>query len=243
MTAVEHRWGDPGAAGSAAERAFRARNIVTIRVGGVRIAVHRELAVIFTALCAGLVSRGHVDLAKKADDWGFANRNVRNGSRKSMHATGQAIDLNAVDNPMGKRATTFPIALTQQLCRQLGLRWGYGYSTRADAMHFEFIGTVAEARRVTAALQRKPQPVKTAARTAARVLRKNPYPAPARVLEPGSTGRDVAWAQWELGLKCDGQYGPVTYRAVRVFQQRHMLAVDGEIGPRTRAALVKDTSR
>jgi peptidoglycan hydrolase-like protein with peptidoglycan-binding domain len=47
----------------------------------------------------------------------------------------------------------------------------------------------------------------------------------------------VAAVQRALGVPADGVYGPVTRRAVRRFQRRHHLTVDGVIGPQTLGAL------
>lgn len=236
--AVEHRWGDPGTPNSPAEAQWKAEHLVRIRVAGIVLWVHRELEVIFTTLCATLAAAGHVDLASSADDWGWANRNIRDGKLKSFHATGQAVDLNATTNPMGKRATSFPVEMVRRLCERLGLRWGYFYLHRPDAMHFEFIGAIEDARRITAALLTKPQRIKTAARTVARVFRRNPFPEPTRLLVPGDRGRDVMWVQFELGSKTDGVYGPITYRAVLALQKRAGLTgrnLDGKVGPITRS--------
>lgn len=63
------------------------------------------------------------------------------------------------------------------------------------------------------------------------------------VLRPGDKGTEVTQAQVRLKeLKyyqgpVDGNYGYGTYAAVRVFQQRHNLPVDGKIGPATRTEL------
>ena len=50
-------------------------------------------------------------------------------------------------------------------------------------------------------------------------------------------GPAVAVVQRALGISADGDYGPVTVRAVRAFQGRHGLLVDGQVGPHTSAAL------
>jgi len=50
-------------------------------------------------------------------------------------------------------------------------------------------------------------------------------------------GPAVAEVQRALGIPADGDYGPVTVRAVRAFQARHGLFVDGQVGPHTSAAL------
>jgi DNA-binding winged helix-turn-helix (wHTH) protein len=63
------------------------------------------------------------------------------------------------------------------------------------------------------------------------------------ILREGSRGEDVLGLQRDLTavgydpVYLDGQYGPLTARAVRAFQQDHGLVVDGEVGRDTRAAL------
>lgn len=52
-------------------------------------------------------------------------------------------------------------------------------------------------------------------------------------LRRGSTGPVVRYIQGVLGIKVDGQFGPVTDRAVRAFQKTHGLKVDGIVGPIT----------
>ncbi len=68
-------------------------------------------------------------------------------------------------------------------------------------------------------------------------------PTGARVLREGTSGADVAELQRLLTASgfdtgpADGAFGPRTTDAVRAFQQSRGLAVDGEVGPGTRAAL------
>jgi hypothetical protein len=52
-------------------------------------------------------------------------------------------------------------------------------------------------------------------------------------LRRGSTGSNVRYLQSILGLKVDGQFGPITDRAVRAFQAANKLKVDGIVGPIT----------
>jgi peptidoglycan hydrolase-like protein with peptidoglycan-binding domain len=62
-------------------------------------------------------------------------------------------------------------------------------------------------------------------------------PSANRVVKLGSTGESVKYVQTILGLKVDGQFGPITDRAVRAFQASNGLVVDGIVGPITYAAL------
>ena len=54
-----------------------------------------------------------------------------------------------------------------------------------------------------------------------------------RALKRGSTGVNVAYLQRVFGIKPDGQFGPITERKVREFQQSQGLVVDGIVGPIT----------
>ena len=74
------------------------------------------------------------------DDWGYAFRMTRSSDRVlSNHASGTAIDLNAVKHPLGKSNTfnkdqrnTINLLITKY-----GLNWGGNYKKRKDDMHFE----------------------------------------------------------------------------------------------------------
>jgi peptidoglycan hydrolase-like protein with peptidoglycan-binding domain len=52
-----------------------------------------------------------------------------------------------------------------------------------------------------------------------------------------SLSESIQQLQRRLGLAADGDFGPLTLRAVRAFQTSHGLVVDGIVGPATRAAL------
>lgn len=77
------------------------------------------------------------------DDWGWAFRMVR-GSTDSIsnHASGTAVDLNAVSHPLGVRNThtkNQQATIRARLAGRYGkaIRWGGDYLNRADEMHFE----------------------------------------------------------------------------------------------------------
>lgn len=61
--------------------------------------------------------------------------------------------------------------------------------------------------------------------------------AAAQELERGTTGDDVRAVQRALGITADGEFGPVTRRAVKDFQARNGLLVDGIVGPATKRSL------
>lgn len=62
-------------------------------------------------------------------------------------------------------------------------------------------------------------------------------PPPRRVLKLGSAGSDVKELQTKLGIKVDGDFGPLTRKAVIEFQISKKLVADGIVGPQTFAAL------
>ena len=73
----------------------------------------------------------------------------------------------------------------------------------------------------------------------------NPYPVPSKTLRKGSHGNDVRWLQYELNsqgykLIIDGSFGVKTENAVREFQHYNGLVVDGIVGSKTIAELIKE---
>ncbi len=75
----------------------------------------------------------------------------------------------------------------------------------------------------------------------------NPYAEPTALMSKGSTGEGVRWVQWELNknkypVNEDGIFGADTDATVRSFQKDRNLAVDGIVGPNTRAALKGQTA-
>ncbi|MEA2457807.1 MAG: hypothetical protein QOC95_779, partial [Thermoleophilaceae bacterium] len=61
--------------------------------------------------------------------------------------------------------------------------------------------------------------------------------APSQLLRAGSSGPDVVRVQSALGQPPDGLFGPQTDAAVRAFQSRNGLAVDGIVGAHTWSTL------
>jgi len=143
-------------------------NIVTlVRNDGLRIPVHRELVELTRLLMDATEAMGY-DI-KPGETWGYANRNVSGTNTPSNHSWGTADDINAPSNPYASvdwhsrnARGTFPFGLrlvtdipekVVALWEKYGYRWGGRYSTKPDPMHFEFMGTVSDARRLTQAFK------------------------------------------------------------------------------------------
>lgn len=82
----------------------------------------------------------------------------------------------------------------------------------------------------------------------------NPYKQPTNTVCKDMNGDDVAWVQWELleagidsvvidnkvkKIKIDGDFGGITEEAVKVFQRKYKLEVDGRVGSITRAKFIE----
>ena len=103
--------------------------------------VASSLRRIFTAILAryGADEKGMAKL--RADglatyDGCYNDRSIRGSSRRSMHAYGAAIDLDAEHNPLGALHGTMPRAVVE-IFKAEGWRWGGDYTGRKDWMHFE----------------------------------------------------------------------------------------------------------
>jgi D-alanyl-D-alanine carboxypeptidase len=142
-------WGDPG--GPLRKKiaiAFERKHIITIKVGGVKVRCHRGIAPLVAEGVRRSLALGY-KFDKVKDDWGYANRYIRGRvGILSNHAWGLAIDWNATKNPMtsnGRVVTDMPPAVVAAWTT-LGFAWGGNYKgKRKDAMHYEFMGTPAQA--------------------------------------------------------------------------------------------------
>jgi len=157
MSATERGWGNPDAPN------YREKNIVKLDVPGVdTLYVHRAIAYLAEQFIKELREKYNYSIAKGRDDWGYANRNIfingRDTGRKSNHSWGLALDLNATANPVsydGRVHTNLPKNIIE-IAAKFGFFWGGNYSASSyrDPMHFEFLGTPAEAVSLTAKVRR-----------------------------------------------------------------------------------------
>lgn len=65
----------------------------------------------------------------------------------------------------------------------------------------------------------------------------NPTEVSRPILRRGDSGQKVRLLQEKLSIPVDGQFGPATEKALRAFQKRHGLIVDGIAGQKVWAAL------
>lgn len=161
-TAEDRGWGAVGKPGSAVGRAYEAKNIVPTAIsdGGriVTLRVHRTIAPLVKAFLSEITTATRSPDGKAyhiaggvTDDWGYCHRYMRGSSSKlSNHSWGLAIDINATKNPMqtrkanGSLVTDIP-AWVVSAAAFYGFSWGGNYMHRPDPMHFEFLGTPAQA--------------------------------------------------------------------------------------------------
>jgi hypothetical protein len=117
-----------------------------------------------------LASRFHLEVEPLTgpvpDDWSYAERPIRGSTTTlSNHASGTAIDLNALRHPRGVHGT-FTAAQKAAVNRILDdlrdpatgrrvVRWGEDYSTVIDGMHFEIDDDPDAVARVATLIQQK----------------------------------------------------------------------------------------
>lgn len=174
-------------------------------------------------------------------NWGYAERSIRGSSQTSNHASGTATDHNAPKHPLAKKGTFTAAqrATLQAIAREVDnvVRFGEFYSGRVDGMHAEINAPLASVERTAARLLAGGAPVTS-----------SPTPAggSTALLRRGSKGDAVKQVQQRLKvayrayaghLAVDGDFGPATEAAVKEFQRRSNLAADGIVGPVTRRTL------
>jgi hypothetical protein len=132
----------------------------TVRGTAVRLAVRTgpagdlllEVAALYDLMVQDL------DIPGPADDWGYAERPIRGSATTvSNHASGTAVDLNAVRWPLGSAPSVNLSARQIATVREIVaatkvpshprpvVRWGGDYSGRKDPMHFEIDNAATEA--------------------------------------------------------------------------------------------------
>ena len=177
--------------------------VTLVRSDGLRLPVHRDLVPLVAILLDFTELRGYN--VRPDWTWGWACRAIAGTRTASNHSWGTAIDINAPVNPRRRRGLPMVTDLPHpvvKMWKDHGFRWGGEYSW-PDPMHFEFTGTSAEARAITARL---------------REFLGGAAPAPPMakppVVTPGQKGR-LMELQRILRVAADGTVGPKTTAAMR----------------------------
>jgi hypothetical protein len=132
-------------------------------------------------------------------------------------------------NPVAPAPAPAPVAnVVETIAREvIAGKWGNG-PTRKQRLAAAGYSASAVQAMVNAILSGK-VPAASAPAPAPRPSK----PALSGWLKRGSTGASVRYLQSALGIKSDGQFGPITDKAVKAFQASQGLKVDGIVGPIT----------
>jgi LysM repeat protein len=134
-----------------------------------RVNVHKRIARLVDMLLDETERRGY--RLDQTQTGGYVNRQIRNTGRPSNHSWGLAVDCNWRRNPAtfdGKVHSDFPPWVVP-LWRTYGFANGGNYKGRfKDPMHFEFMGSPADADGMTAKAKARLQPSPTEAPASAK---------------------------------------------------------------------------
>lgn len=184
-----------------------------------------DVAWIFTDLVERF-DRSVEDVDQGRDDWGFAPRPVTGGSEPSNHASGTAIDINAIQHGLGLEGTfsAKQVKAIEALIKHYkgAIRWGGSEEySRKDEMHFEINVTPARLAQIVKELKSSP----------AKVPSKVPY---SKSVE--NNQRALRTAGYYTGF-VDGIAGPMYTSSVKSYQNSQKspftLVADGNWGATT----------
>ena len=142
-------------------------------------------------------------------------------------------------------------------CHNDAYKLGFG-TGHADINHWfpKYGKSMETVRKDVAALLKSPDKKPVEPTGSVDAIEGNPYPEPTVTIKKGSKGSNVKWVQWELreagytkkfqydkvkyaAVTVDGDFGTITDAAVRSYQKKHKLGVDGKVGPATRESFKK----
>ncbi len=168
---------------------------------GVGVSVHRRIARLVGMLLAETERRGY--LMRAGQCGGYACRRIAGTNVASNHSWALALDINSLANPyVSPRRTDHP-SWMPPLWNRYGFAWGGNYnndgrSGPADSMHYEFMGSPADADAVTALALMEigggAPPVPVAPDTAGKV-----EPVAAIPINPGADGTFRSTVMAETG--------------------------------------------
>jgi hypothetical protein len=236
-------------------------NIVTlVRRDGLRLPIHRELADLVSILMDLTEVGGGYNIVP-GWTWGYACRAIAGTNQPSNHSWGTAVDINAPVNPRKRPLTTNIPRPVREMWKANGFRWGGDYSlSTPDPMHFEFMGSVSDARRITARLRRflgaasgapRPQPPSSAAGAKGRImdlqrlLRVSPDGAVGPVTVAAMNNNLIGWPpevrrRTGRNPRLPGNANPnlVSWLQRQGRRKGYLMTVDGSVGPQTNHLIV-----
>lgn len=179
--------------------------------------------------------------------WGFSCRAISGSTTPSNHSWGLAVDINAPSNPYTSPLKTDMPGWMPDLWNAYGFRWGGDYSGAKDAMHYEFMGSVADAAAHTRNAANNnlggsgssggsptPPPLQPATGTPAFPLPSGYYYGPLSGPKESISGMSGEPQAWIVGL----QRAQVRLNAHGAMGGRPPISTDGQYGPRTKDATI-----
>ena len=239
-----------------------------VRVSGTRFpsGVRTEVAELISRLVQETKNRGYrfgTDADPSYGCWGYNCRCISGSSSPSNHSWGLAVDINAPTNPHSDSLVTDMPSWMPDLWTAYGFRWGGTYSSRPDAMHYEFMGSPSDAQRYTELARSNglgdggpaPTPPPTPPSTDVPAF---PFPAGHWMGVESSNAKNHSGAVdadqpgvreyqqrmldrgWDQIGAVDGIYGSKCQAATKQYQQEKGLAVDGLAGEDTWCSIWTD---
>lgn len=106
------------------------------RAGTISFRFHKDIAHLFKDLLDWFDK--NIEPIQPSDSHSYSYRQIGGTSTWSNHASGTAVDLNALKHPLGAKNTfsAAQISAMRAKAASLGMRWGGDYR-RPDEMHFE----------------------------------------------------------------------------------------------------------
>jgi murein DD-endopeptidase MepM/ murein hydrolase activator NlpD len=176
----------------------------------------------------------YVDVRSEVGGKSYVSRYAHMVPNSLRVTTGQKIEAGTVLGNMGTSGASTGKHLHFEINEGTAHRWTADGSGYVDPL--AFVEAVMKGAGISVVAAAAPKATPKSAPTAPTPIH-GKKPRLTGSLRQGSKGEAVKYIQTVLGLKADGDFGPVTDKAVKAFQTKHKLKVDGIVGPITYAKL------
>lgn len=208
-------------------------------------ACEREGLKIGISECFRTVAEQDALYAKGRTAKGGIVTNAKGSSYQSMHQWGVAFDFYRNDGKGAYENKDKFFQKVGKIGQSIGLEWGGAWTSIVDMPHFQLPNWGSTPTKLKKEYGTPDKFIATWGKSTSTstTVKKNPYAKPTKTLYKGKTGNAVKWVQWELNqtekakLTVDGDFGAKTDKAVRAFQKKYKLEVDGIVGKNTREKL------